>query len=427
METIDINQFAGFKEASMDTGPITLLIGPQASGKSVTAKLLFFFREIGFQIQNAAIAGTGIEDFKTESKRRFCRYFPPDSWPPKNFSIIYKIKKHKICIEYSHIDAKPPGDCLAVTFTAFYEELLVKFSKRWSELASGLQEGDAQQRQEVGGQFRKELSEAQDDAFGYWSRFQQIFIPAGRAFFSLLEASVFRTLESGQDLDPFLVSFGAFLEESKGVLYERRLFKNRKETSGSMLDFQRVLASVMTADFKRVKKHDSLHYPDGRSVRLGQASSGQQEALPLLLILGRFLSLSHLSGRSVYIEEPEAHLFPATQRIIVEFMARTYRARRSEMCLVITTHSPYILTALNNLLQAGRNYSSSPDADANKKLTAIIPPSHSLNPSDVKAYSLEDGGIKTIICQETSLIDAEIIDNVSSDIAVQFDKLLDTL
>jgi len=410
----------------METGPITLVIGPQATGKSVTAKLIFFFREIGFQLYNATVAGKGIEEFKTECKKKFCRYFPPDSWTPKNFLIVYKNNDQKVCVEYKPSEGKPPEDSITVTFSSFYEESLANFSKRWSELSSGIPEGDSQKREDAVHLFRQEIYGAMDKALGHFGKFHQIFIPSGRAFFSLLEASVFRTLESGQDLDPFLVSFGAFLEDSKGVLYERRLFGKRGNRGQGMKALQKMLATVMAGDFKRIRKHDYLHYPDGRRVRLAQASSGQQEALPLLLILGRFMSLSHVTGRSVYIEEPEAHLFPATQRTIVEFMAGTYRARHEEMCLVITTHSPYILTAMNNLLQAGKKYFSS-NSETAKKLEGIVPSSHVLYPGEVKAYSLENGEAKSIICPKTKLIDAEIIDAVSADIAVQFDQLLEDL
>jgi AAA15 family ATPase/GTPase len=425
METININQFASLKEASIETGAITLIIGRQATGKSVSAKLIFFFREIGFQLLAAATAGKSVEEFKTDCKAKFRRYFPPDSWPPKNFSIIYKNNDQKICVEYNHANGKSPVGSITLTLSAFYEESLVKFSKRWGELSSGVPEGDLQKREEASQRFRTELFGALDNALGQWSRFQQIFIPAGRAFFSLLEASVFRTLESGQDLDPFLVSFGAFLEESKGVLFERRLLSRSRDRTEGMKSFQKMLSTVMNADFKRVRRHDYLHYPDARRVRLAQASSGQQEALPLLLILGRFISLSHVSGRSVYIEEPEAHLFPATQRTIVEFIASTYRERHNQMCLVITTHSPYILTAMNNLLQAGKKYQSSQNLEATNKLQSIVSSSIVLNPGEVKAYSLENGSAKSIICPDTNLIDAKIIDDVSADIAVQFDKLLE--
>ena len=43
-EFIRISNFGGIKEMEMELKPINVIIGPQASGKSVTAKLLYFFK-----------------------------------------------------------------------------------------------------------------------------------------------------------------------------------------------------------------------------------------------------------------------------------------------------------------------------------------------------------------------------------------------
>jgi hypothetical protein len=89
---------------------------------------------------------------------------------------------------------------------------------------------------------------------------------------------------------------------------------------------------------------------------------------------------------------------------------------------VLTTHSPYILTSINNLLQAGKLYDGAgPDV---KRLEGVIPLSQTLRPGEVGFYALEDGGAKAIIDSETGLIDAAVIDGVSDEIATQFDELL---
>jgi hypothetical protein len=420
METIVINQFAGLDEVSLETGPVLVFIGPQATGKSVTAKLLYFFREIGSRLYPAVIDGRSVEEYRTECRKRFCRYFPPDNWGTNSFSINYKVNTHELSVAYCVTEGKSAEESLEMSLSDFYGITLARFSERRQFLLAGAAEGDSEKKDALTKQLRKEFYDVLDQELGPWSKFQQIFIPAGRAFFSLVQASVFRTLESGQDLDPFLVSFGAFLEESKGVLFDR--LKNPK-TPNVRPTWLKTWKKILRADFTREKKRDFFQYPDGRHIRLAQASSGQQEALPLLLALARFKILSHASGRAIYIEEPEAHLFPTTQREIVELMAETFRARQKEMCVVVTTHSPYILTALNNLLQAGQRYSKADDALA-VKLGQIVPKSRSLNPGEVVAYTLENGGARSIITPETKLIDASIIDDVSTQIAVEFDRLL---
>ena len=55
MEKISISGFGGFKDATLETAPIltapiTVFIGEQATGKSIVAKLLYFFRGIGAKL-----------------------------------------------------------------------------------------------------------------------------------------------------------------------------------------------------------------------------------------------------------------------------------------------------------------------------------------------------------------------------------------
>lgn len=57
-------------------------------------------------------------------------------------------------------------------------------------------------------------------------------------------------------------------------------------------------------------------------------------------------------GRSFIIEEPEAHLFPSAQSVVVSLIANAYNRAESYCSYTITTHSPYILSAMNNLIQA---------------------------------------------------------------------------
>ena len=90
--------------------------------------------------------------------------------------------------------------------------------------------------------------------------------------------------------------------------------------------------------------------------------------------------------------------------------------------MVITTHSPYILTSFNNLLQAGQLLESGVNK---KKLFKIVPEFEVLKPGELNAYAFEDGDVTSLIDEETGLISADLLDQVSEEIAVQFDELLD--
>ena len=131
-----------------------------------------------------------------------------------------------------------------------------------------------------------------------------------------------------------------------------------------------------------------------------------------------------IGGDSIYIEEPEAHIFPATQRSIVELIATVYNARKNSLQFILTTHSPYILTSFNNLLQAGM-LAADADEEKVKAIEKLVPKSRFIQPEEIAVYSVADGYCKSIMDESTGLIDANIIDEVSNELAVQFDELLD--
>jgi predicted ATPase len=204
----------------------------------------------------------------------------------------------------------------------------------------------------------------------------------------------------------------------------KKRHENRNEIKDIQEEINRLIEKSLCGKHVHEKGKDFLELPDGRRISVANLSSGQQEMLPLTIMLAAlpFLASSR-SGQTVYIEEPEAHLFPNAQRSVIELIATVFNYRKDKLQFFITTHSPYILTAINNLLQAGSLYR---DASKNQlhQLEKIIPRYKSLNVYDLSAYVLENGKCSNIICFDTGLIDANIIDSVSDDLAIQFDKLL---
>ncbi len=69
------------------------------------------------------------------------------------------------------------------------------------------------------------------------------------------------------------------------------------------------------------------------------------------------------------IEEPEAHLFPEAQKEISALIALLSNMKQSQ--ITITTHSPYILASINNLILAhkvGKKYPEKVTPKVNKHL-----------------------------------------------------------
>ncbi|VEP15316.1 conserved hypothetical protein [Hyella patelloides LEGE 07179] len=255
--------------------------------------------------------------------------------------------------------------------------------------------------------------------------FAQLYIPAGRSFFANLKNSIFTFLSESNTVDPFLTKFGTYYERIKSPIAVE-LFNNKTlEKEKLYHEINYLNEKILCGKYFQKDAEDYLQVEGNRRIAVANSSSGQQETLPLVIIL-RTIALMKLNvgGSSIYIEEPEAHIFPAAQKSIVELISTVYNTRKDSLQFFITTHSPYILTAFNNLLQAGI---LSIDATEEKiaQISHHVPKSRFLKPGEVAVYSLENGYCQSIIDEETGLIDTNIIDEVSNELAIQFDKLLE--
>ena len=83
------------------------------------------------------------------------------------------------------------------------------------------------------------------------------------------------------------------------------------------------------------------------------------------------------------IEEPESHLFPNAQKLITEFISL---AKTMVIKVLLTTHSPYILGTINNMLYANR-ISGKVDK---MKLDRIIHPLKWIEFKKMSAYYVEE-------------------------------------
>lgn len=154
------------------------------------------------------------------------------------------------------------------------------------------------------------------------------------------------------------------------------------------------------------------------TVSFYEAASGLKSVLPLLVNLDNTNYYNSRGNFLHIIEEPEQNLFPITQYELVKYIQQNCSLTNNSYFL--TTHSPYILTSLNNLMEAfivGENNA--------EKVNEIIDKKYWLNPKDVSAYMLTTDGIAETIIAEDGLIMTEKIDAVSDVLNGLYDKLLD--
>ncbi|QTA81353.1 AAA ATPase-like domain-containing protein [Desulfonema limicola] len=240
---------------------------------------------------------------------------------------------------------------------------------------------------------------------------KSVFIPASRAIYSLISESMFSLNAEAVNIDDSILIFGQVIEQIKK--HSDSIFK-----TGNLL-IDQLCIEILKGRFTITGGESRIYYTQDQYITLDNASSGQQEALPLLLILTN----SSFTGDNtcITIEEPEAHLYPYTQNKLIELIGHIYNNRQTKKNFIITTHSPYILTSFNNLLFAYQT--AGLNEKAKKETSNIIPESAWINPENLDAYYVEDGTIRSIY-DDGLIIDNEI-DDVSEDIAESYDRLID--
>lgn len=200
------------------------------------------------------------------------------------------------------------------------------------------------------------------------------------------------------------------------------------------------------------KNGDVLTLADGHSkIKPYYASSGVQSALPIQ-VLATYLAgevgtsakispvdylkqldltdskidikvmtsvLKNIQNRSSYksfhmfIEELEQNLFPKAQFELVKMLVGLLKKMEQKSTgytstVFLTTHSPYVLTALNVMMFASAAYEMSPDKVNDLGLEDYVLPKGAYS-----AYCIKDGRFENIVDEEFGFIKGDFLDSVS--------------
>jgi len=243
-----------------------------------------------------------------------------------------------------------------------------------------------------------------------------LYIPAERNFINIIKKSALNLLNNNVPIPKHILSFGAALEKI-----------DIKEIN---LDF--IQNNLI---YKNVNGEDKIYFGNDESIMLTEAASGIQSVVPILASI-----LNNKNGhQSFVIEEPELNLFPSAQYELIQLLELNRKDPIPDWedygsIHTYTTHSPYILSALNNLLysyKVGINILINDTHDIDYKiiiqkrdnLRKII--KAEINPDSFTAYQIKDGHAILIFDRESGLIKDNYIDEASDAINDDFDKLME--
>lgn len=449
MQKIQITNFGPIDYAEVEIKDLVIFIGEQASGKSTISKLIYFFKTLKEDYYETVIEPFSDYNYETlfikKITEKFFKYFGLGN-NISNFKIKFfynlenaielsldddnlKIEISDSFIEqHKQIISKPGKDKLADDFLSFakktdskYEEVLIKRQiAKYLEYIYNL------------------VSELFDDDKA------NLFVPAGRNitttysdqfkldFFGNLVLENNSNSKKSHSGDVHLML--EFLRKVEGIKDSFKnsdfdsLIENELKLKNITQDHAQVLHKAKDLIFQILKgkyQHDSngekivFNGKNNRAVSLNNASSGQQESIRILQDL--FLILLNKEAAFRVIEEPEAHLYPMAQKQLIELIGMVLKHTDSQV--LITTHSPYILSVVNNLVFANRVENMITESPVKIKGELSINQDATIKAADFQAYSLANGEeweFISIFDEESQLIDQNYLDKISQIVGDEF-------
>ncbi|WP_237152457.1 AAA family ATPase [Oryzibacter oryziterrae] len=436
MQFLSVKDFSCIEQADFEINRLTVFIGPQGSGKSVITKLLYFFSDILRNILSSTEDEVNYNEFIKSLEKSFCSWFPPQAWGSKKLLINYMDGDFN-CRVMRRIKTGKLSDEVGITLSAWVKEFYDSSSESFHDArmqATGLKSaelGGAPYEWEFALRVRSKIERDLERRVDGYAGFNQTFIPAGRAFFTSIGRLV-AGIEHAGSLDPATMKFARLFagwRDHANTYFGAAGIKDLAEARKS------AMLGLFNGTIQNKRDAEYIEMADGRKVPFASLSSGQQEMLPIWYFLDNLMTVDALrSSRmnknsapeksTIYIEEPEAHLFPSSQALLLDMLiARVIGASAgAQRRLILTTHSPYIMSRLNVLLKAGQ---LGKRRRRIKEIGDVIPKESWVTTEEISVFSISNGKVNSIIDEEEGLIDARFLDYISDVISEDFSKLLD--
>ena len=125
------------------------------------------------------------------------------------------------------------------------------------------------------------------------------------------------------------------------------------------------------------------------------------------------------------IEEPEQNLFPEAQRDLIYYLLHRINDKKRDHKLLITTHSPYILYALNNCMMGYLIKDNMPEKEQNQLLSK----DSWIDPKLVSVWEIEEnkGTIKPIQNEKTGTVSKHYFNRIMNNVMDEYYKMLNYL
>lgn len=426
MPYIKIANLGPIKECRMDIENFTVLTGQQASGKSTIAKCIYFCRTIKDDIRDEilksrhSISEAHINNaIYSRLRNKFLQIFGTSLAMDIDMKLEYYYSDNTFVTISLRNDNR--------FYVANYKFLYISFSDNINKYIKQINK-ETYEKEDI----KSELNQL------FYDEYDSIFIPAGRSLITIFSSQLnylFATMDDEQkrSIDyctqkyiEYILKIKPIFSEGLIGLAQNSLYKTNADYN-SMTEYinivktmEKLISKVLKGNYIYANGEERLYLTDEKEdsdkyVKINFTSSGQQETVWLFNIL--FYIMVNKTKAFIILEEPEAHLYPDAQKITSEILALMSNCSCQ---LLITTHSPYILGSLNNLIYAEYIANKTSDSSVDNladKLCRI---------KNHCAYQVKNGVIESCI-EDTPerLIKNEVIDGASEEINELYDRLFD--
>lgn len=374
----------------IEMSPVMLIVGKQSSGKSTFMKILCFCRWIEKRImldgENLLKKYTHYGRFLKELKK-FHRF--DDAFFGADSQIIYD------------------GDCLSMEMTGVKANVKIRKKQNFKtdryntkisfvpserNLVSAIQNIEKVYRSSNYDSIFNYLLEYQEAKKAYDATHPlQIPFDEGMKFYYDEDTDSDKVVleESGRVIAPVYASSGIQSALPLTVLVDFVTSQVGKMPKSSLTDLTSILAKIMLDEEKSEISAENLK---------------------------KVSKMYKYSFSQLYIEELEENLFPKSQFDMVKSIVKSVRSASDrsgkESCVVMTTHSPYVLTSLNALMKVALANESGYGDQLGEMGGCAVPLSW------YSAYRMTDSGtMENIVDDEYHFIKGDYLDSLSDEIS----------
>ena len=213
-----IDSFLIFKHIEIDVNRYTVFIGPQASGKSIVAKLLYIFYHFPETAYSTIINDESKRELKRNMTNLFSQIFSEQIWKDSEFTISFTTDIGALSYEHK------PQKRLVFSISDVYDKTFAKLHNKY-----------VRDEKAIANKFSSELPLIQIDKVAFFDSFRSAFaretwglinnggtctfVPAGRSSFAILTDFVFTLWKNNIHTDYFIKEFGVNYEQARNRYY----------------------------------------------------------------------------------------------------------------------------------------------------------------------------------------------------------------